>query len=544
MSFLDNIYERLGRLGAESAVSEMHADGPRSACGSAMLDKVGVARAYLRQRGVRRDERVVLVAANGINWVALNIAIMSEGAICVPLYARQSPGELTAIIDDCQPSLVVCGDKTLLDELTSCAQVPCEVIELMDVFRFQGQCNDVPAPLNDDDVVTIIYTSGTSGTAKGVMLTSGNVSHMLGCTTERLDELLASIDGRQRIFHYLPFCFCGSWILLLTALSRGDQLMLSVDLERLQNEIADSAPHFFMNVPTFLERVQRGVHDRIKQRGGLASIVLSRANRAWSSPSRSITDRFWLWMCDRLIFSKVRKKISPHLVGLVCGSAPLSDKTQSFFEMMGITVLQVYGLTETTAICTMDRVGCAKPGYVGSAINGIEMKLGEHDEILVKGPNVFKGYWNRPKETAEAFIDGWFRSGDQGQVSDDGNWKIVGRIKNLIILNSGHNIAPESLEDALVAAIPGAQQVLLVGNDRSYLTAIVTGDVRHDQVSTAIDRINITLPHYKRVRGFHVKREPFDAPSGLVTANGKLRRAAIMERYADAIDEMYRRRAS
>ena len=144
--------------------------------------------------------------------------------------------------------------------------------------------------------------------------------------------------------------------------------------------------------------------------------------------------------------------IGPNLKALICGSAPLSLETQLYFMMLGIPVLQVYGLTETTGICTMDDPRHVEPGRVGPAIRGIEMKLGENDEILVRGPNIFPGYWNRPQETAKVLRDGWFHTGDQGEVDAAGNWRIIGRIKNLIILSSGHNIAPEPIEDEVLRA--------------------------------------------------------------------------------------------
>ena len=208
--------------------------------------------------------------------------------------------------------------------------------------------------------------------------------------------------------------------------------------------------------------------------------------------------------------------------------------------MLGIPVLQVYGLTETTAICTMDDPRCVEPGRVGPAISGIEMKLGENEELIVRGPNVFPGYWNRPQETAKALRDGWFHTGDQGEVDAAGNWRIIGRIKNLIILGSGHNIAPEPIEDELLRNLPAAQQVVLVGNGRSYLSAIVTGNVTREKVQTAVDAVNPRLPHYKQVRAFYVHAEPFSIENGLLTANGKLKRDMIAGRLQHEIEEMYR----
>jgi long-chain acyl-CoA synthetase len=179
-------------------------------------------------------------------------------------------------------------------------------------------------------------------------------------------------------------------------------------------------------------------------------------------------------------------------------------------------------------------------GRVGPAIPGMEMKLGEHDEILVRGPNVFPGYWNRPEQTAEALRDGWFHTGDQGEVNAAGNWRIAGRIKNLIVLGSGHKLSPEPIENAIARNLPEAQQVVVVGNGRGYLTAILTGSVTPEHVQTALDVVNLELPHYKQVRAFFVRADPFSIESGMLTANGKLKRDVIAARMKNEIEEMYK----
>jgi long-chain acyl-CoA synthetase len=208
--------------------------------------------------------------------------------------------------------------------------------------------------------------------------------------------------------------------------------------------------------------------------------------------------------------------------------------------MLGIRVLQVYGLTETTAICTMDDPGRVEVGSVGPAIPGMEMKLGENGEIVVRGPNIFPGYWNRPEQTAEALGDGWFHTGDQGEVSPAGNWRIAGRIKNLIVLGSGHKLSPEPIESAIAKLLPEAQQVVVVGNGRGYLSALVTGRVTSEKVQAALDAVNPEMPHYKQVRAFVVLAEAFSIENGSLTANGKLKRDVIAEQRKSEIDDMYR----
>jgi len=181
-----------------------------------------------------------------------------------------------------------------------------------------------------------------------------------------------------------------------------------------------------------------------------------------------------------------------------------------------------------------------EPGYVGTAISGIEMKISENEEILVRGPHhIFPGYWNKPEETARVLQDGWFHTGDQGEVNVRGNWRISGRIKNLIILNSGHNIAPEPIEEKIGQLLPAAQQVVVVGNGCGYLCALVTGAVERAAVKAALDAVNPELPHYRQIRNFTLIPDAFTIENGLLTVNGKLRRSAINARYASEIYAMY-----
>src|SRR5579864_5194128 len=544
MPFVGEIFSQLKTAADATVLQEIRNGQITGVTGSDLLELIRKARTFIASKGLKKGDRCGLLAANSIRWMAIDLAAMAQGLIVVPLYFRQAPAELVAMMKDSTPSLVCCGDETLRDGIQQNWPGAPPHFLFDEIFAgAEGIALDRPQVV-DSDAVTIIYTSGTSGEAKGVVLTAANVGFMLGCTAARLDLLMGGRSVEDRIFHYLPFSFCASWIAMLTFLLRGSLVTLNTDLTKIPSDMPATAPHYFLNVPQLLERMRRGVDEQIAQKGGLAHAIYSRAKAAWirRKEHRSQTgDGFWQWLANAVVFPAIRKKmVGANLKALICGSAPLTPETQDYFSMLGIPVLQVYGLTETTGICTMDDPNHVVPGRVGPAISGIEMKLGDHDEILVRGPNVFPGYWNRPQQTADVLRDGWFHTGDQGETDALGNWRMVGRIKNLVVLGSGHKIAPETIEEEIARYLQGAQQVVVVGNGRGYLSAIVTGNVSGEQAQAALDAVNPALPHYKQVRALHLRPEPFSIENGMLTANGKLKRDLISARMKSEIEGMYR----
>jgi len=550
MTFLESILTSLESNGGTVILVEMRDGQTVPLTSQQLLAQVLVARAYLRRLRLKKGDRCALLAHNSMQWVAMDLAIMAEGLTVVPLYARQAPAELVAMMKDCWPAVIACGEQSLADAIAQAWPEAPPHFCFDNVFTPSREPVENPAlTVAEEDVVTIIYTSGTSGEAKGVMLTATNIGHMLGCTAGRLDRLMLGHPEKKRpgqdaVFHYLPLCFAGSWIMMLTCLLRGSKLALNTDLGKIAAEMRQAAPDYFLNVPALLERMRKAVDEQLWKAGGFPLKVYTKAKGAWVRRQEGkprAGDGLWLGLANRLVFPTIRKKmIGGNLRALICGSAPLSVETQLFFMMLGIPVLQVYGLTETTAICTMDDPDATVVlGRAGPAISGVEMKIAENAEIVVRGPNIFPGYWNRPVETAKVLRDGWFHTGDQGEVDENGNWKIVGRIKNLIILGSGHNIAPEPIEDKILHELQGASQVVVVGNARGYLAALVTGKVSAEKAQAALDVVNPGLPHYKQVRTFHLVEEAFTIESGLLTANGKLKRDLIAERFRDEIDAMY-----
>lgn len=542
MSFIHTILEAAQRRDARPLLIEVQGKKQLPMSGRAFVAAVAQARAFLKQRGVAQGDRVGLLGPNGAKWAAIDLAIMAQGAICVPLYSRQDPLQLAGMLRDAEAQLLIVSDETLAAAIDSHLPAGCSSTLYSEVLGNPDATCDDPVISASHEPVTIIYTSGTSGEPKGVVLTANNVEYMLDVTVERIARMTKSERAEDRVFHYLPFCFAGSRIMLWSQLRRANPLWMSTDLGNLPEEMGCAKPHYFLNVPVLLERIKNGVEGRLRAGGGAVLKLYDRATRAASQPAadRGVLDRMALMAAQRVLFPRIKRLIGENLEFLVCGSAPLSAETQAWFELLGLPIYQVYGLTETTGIVTIDDTDHVQVGRVGHAVPGCELRVSEDGELLCRGPNIFPGYFRRPEASADVLRDGWFHSGDQVELAPDGSLKIIGRLKDVIVPESGHNVAPAPIEDRLQRAAAGIEQVVVVGHGRPFLTALVTGTITPDQLDAVIAELNNSLPHYQRVRKAQRVPEVFTPDNGLLTANQKLRRKAIEQHYRETIEEMYR----
>ncbi|MFT6162006.1 MAG: long-chain acyl-CoA synthetase [Myxococcota bacterium] len=542
MSFIETLFSNLQAHPEVPFIRETHGTDIRDTSGSGMSANIGRIRHTLRTKGVKAGSRVVLVAPNSALWVAADLAILAEGAISVPMYARQDVRELVAMMRDCKPRRVIVATDALKAAIKAeWARAP--LMTFNEVLHSEQVVTDPPLRRTSDDVATIIYTSGTSGEPKGVMLTVGNIDHMLPVTRDHLDTMMGPREGDDRVFHYLPFCFAGSRVVLWTCLFRSNPLFVSTDLDNLPAEMSVAKPNYFLNVPVLLERIKNKVEEGVREKPKLVQRLYDSGKKAFAkiqAGEDGAVDRLKYALAKRVVYEAIRQKIGPNLRCLICGSAPLGEDTQHWFMMLGIPVYQVYGLTETTAIATMDRPPeTTVPGWVGLAIPGVQTKVTSEGELLLKGPNIFPGYWDKKDITETAFIDGWFRTGDQVELDADGRVKVIGRVGNLLVPSSGHNVAPEPIEQRMVETIEGAEHVVVIGHGKPYLTAIITGNIDESTLQASLDAVNTELPHYRRVRKHHVCEELLTIENGLLTATSKLKRSAIAAHFADAIAGMY-----
>ncbi len=559
MTFVRELCARLGAHPWWTVLVEGSGPARRSVTAGALLARAAAFRRGLHQRGVGAGDRLVLIAANSADWVACDLACFAEGVVLVPLDPRMTPAELGERARDAEPSLIVIGEGS-----PHPATHPTGARREAPRTSLEALGGDGPAPFEPpadvppDALATILYTSGSSGQPKGVMLSRLNLGFMLGRTEHRLERLTGLPPGSDRALHYLPLCYAGSRILMLSCLLRGARVQLVADPRQIPELLSEAAPDYFLNVPLLLERFERAATSAIEARGPVPTRLLVEAKAAWvrtEDGRAGRRDRALLALADRLLFVPLRARFGPRLKALICGSAPLGEETQRFFRMAGLPVFQAYGLTETTALCTLDVEGQVRTGWVGPALPDVELRRSEEGEVLTRGPHVFCGYWGRPEETAEAFAgDGWLRTGDLGQVDGSGRWRIEGRRSALIVLQTGHKVPPEPLEEALrralaeVSAALADAQVIALGHGRSFVSALLTppehGTLSEEQVERALAALDPTLAPYRRVRRFAVLPERFSVHNGLLTSNLKLRRREIATRYAALIDELYAREAA
>ena len=541
MNFIETIFSNLEKNESRPFVIEMHKEREHPTSGAKLLEHIAKVRGFLRASSVSPGDRVALIAPNSARWVACDLAMLAEGLITVPLYARQATHELVKMMKDAGATLVICATREIADAVG--AEWPEAKTATFEAVFAAAPINEKPLARNGSDVVTLVYTSGTSGDAKGAMITTSNVDAMLPMTRGALSQMMgAGAASSERVFHYLPFCFMGSRIVLWTCLYRGVPIYASTNLDDLALEMKGANPHYFLNVPALLERIRKGVEAKLQAKPKAVVALYERGKAAYARRREgkpAALDGVTLALAKRLVFSKIREQLGSNLRCLICGSAPLHPDTQRWFEMIGVPVYQVYGLTETTAIVTMDVPPHVIAGRVGKAIEVSQMLVGENDELLVKGPHIFAGYWGREEATRSVFTNGYFRTGDQCEIDEHGNLKIVGRVNAMLVPESGHNVAPEPIEEEISARLGGAEHVVVIGHGRSHLTAIVTGKVEQAAVARAIEEINSTLPHYKRIRKFHVAAESLTPENGMLTANQKLKRRAIEKHFDTAISEMY-----
>lgn len=545
----------------------------------------------LRELGISPGERCAILSGTRIEWVLADFAILIAGAATTTIYPSSTAEETAHILSDSEARLLFVEDR---DQLAKLADI--DTSRLVRMVLIEGEASGDPGILKLgeleargrelareggaslaqlaeavalDDLATLIYTSGTSGKPKGVQLAHASCVY----AAEALVET-GILDPGDRQFLWLPLAHVFGRGLLLAQLCVGFETLIDGRIPEIRNNLEAARPSFMAGVPRIFEKIRNEIISRSMQAGKLKSSLfrwametgreVAAARREGARPST------WLGLkhrlADRLVLSKLRNVFGGRIRYFICGSAPLSDEVAAFFHAAGLPILEGYGLTETSAAVSLNRPDDIRIGTVGRPFAGTEIKIAESDgEILVRGPGVMRGYYNLDEATRNTFTaDGWFLTGDIGRIDEEGRLTVTDRKKDLIKTSGGKYVAPQVLEGRLKALTPYVSQVLVHGERRQFVSALVTLDLpalgswlREEGLSTespealagnekvralvseAIDRLNAGVARHESIRKFSLLPHDLSIEAGELTPSLKMRRKIVEERYRKVLDAMY-----
>jgi long-chain acyl-CoA synthetase len=541
----------------------------------------------LQEWGIRKGDRVAILSENRPEWSTADFAILLLGAVTVPVYATLTPEQTAYTLRDSGASIVFVSTERQLRKVQSVLsatqiqrivvmdqiQVPEELASncvLMDQFKTDGtldaQTQNIAHSIRADDLATIIYTSGTTGASKGVMLTHGNMA-------SNINYSLLGFDMRPGLtsVSFLPLSHVTARHVDFTLLYHGVTLAYCPFMENLPTTLLEVRPTVCVSVPRVYEKIYaktematRGFPKRAIYRWALS---VGRANQQAILAGRTPASSTWT-LANKLVFSKIRDGMGGNVETFISGGAPLGRELAEWFAAVGIRIHEGYGLTETSPVIAVNTPVNHRIGTVGKILPNLEVRIADDGEILVRGPSVFKEYWNCPEETQNAFVDGWFKTGDIGNIDADGYLSVTDRKKELIKTSGGKFIAPQPIENSLkLRPLIGTAAVL--GDKRKFAFVIVSPNfalleewARNSDIAFSsraelianpkvqalyegvVDEVNQNLARFEKLKRVLLVADEFSADNGALTPTMKLRRRVIEERYRSQIDELYARAES
>ena len=588
-------FARTASLHPEKPALMHKADGAYQSTIFAQLSRtVGEIAAGLTERGVRPGDKIGIYSYNRPEWVMADLAIIKLGAVVVPVYHTLPEDSVRYILNDAGVSHLIVENPELLAKVENVINDVPGLKEIITLFPREEEDRSGKKKLSfeslrragaaalarnphsgrafdpdPDSVATVVYTSGTTGEPKGAMLTHRNILSNVRAAIERF-----GINERDTMVSFLPLCHmfertCGYYTMLLA----GAAIAYAESLDTIRQDIQAIRPTLLIVVPRVLEKVYNTVAEKVLTGPALSRKLMLSTLRTTSRCARlKAAGRRpgpWLafkhWLLGLLVVRKLKRLGGGRIRLLVSGGAPLERRLARVIRNLGFNLFEGYGLTETSPVVCTAIPGEERVGTVGKPFPGVEVRIGPNEEVLVRGPNVMKGYLNKPKETAEAIDkDGWFHTGDQGRFDPSGNLVITGRIKELLVTSYGKNIPPVPVEQA-VCGSKYVEQAIVVGDRRPYLSAIIvpgrliledyarTHGLEYDDYTRLLDHPDIislfrqeidkalaNFARHEQVRSFRLVPEPFTVENGLLTPSLKMRRPRVEQAFRDEIQQMYK----
>lgn len=513
-----------------------------------MIDRTAAALAGL---GVIPGSKVVIWANTCMEWVVVDMACWTLGAVSVPIYFNTTPEQAVPILTNCGAILVLAEDVTRAADAVRLWATPIPVLELRESV---GRWIATPSgrtlphvPLHEDDLASIVYTSGTTGEAKGVELTHGNFAAEVQALRKRFP-----IPTHYLSLSFLPLSHIVARAVQCYQLSHGFTVAFAESIDKVGDNLKEVHPIFFVSVPRIFEKIYAKVFAEVAHMPKIIHALFQ-----WGQRSKSFTIK-------RLIFRKIFNEMGGNLRFAISGGAPLNAEIARFFSSIGLQIFEGYGLTETTAAACLNYFDHNQFGTVGPPINGVDLRFDTDGEILFKGPIVFRGYHNDPVSTREAFTeDGFFRTGDIGELTPEGSLKITDRKKDLIVTSGGKKVAPQLIEQTLGQS-PYVSQSFVYGDQRPYITALIVpnraaiehfvaklglkaGDWESMVLSPEVvalfqklvDTVNQDLARYETIKHFRLLPHEFTQQNGELTPTMKLKRKVIRTHFENEINSLY-----
>jgi len=514
--------------------------------------------------GVEHGDRVAILAKTRYEWTVLDYAIWWIGAVTVPIYETSSAAQIAWILQDSGAKIIFHEDG---DHLARIQEARVEAPELESVRPIEEALTALAqegagvsdadleqrrAAVVPGDLATLIYTSGTTGRPKGCELTHANFRAELAGAHERL-EVLFSGDSSTLLF--LPLAHVFARIIQVGAIRHGAVLGHTSDIANLVDHLGTFKPTFVLAVPRVFEKVFNSASAKAyaEGKGKIFDAAVRTAiaySRAAETGKASLPLKLKHALFSKLVYTKLRNALGGRARYAISGGAPLGDRLGHFYRGLGLNVFEGYGLTETTAALTANHPGAQRIGTVGVPFPGVEVRVAEDGELQFRGPQVFRGYWNAEQATRAVLSeDGWFSTGDLGEVTEDGFVKITGRKKEIIVTAGGKNVSPAILEDR-VRAHPLVSQCLVVGDGKPFVAALVTidreaweGDLDdpqlREEVQKAIDDANSQVSRAEAIRKFVILPEDWTEENGYLTPSFKVRRHMVLRDLHDTIEALY-----
>jgi long-chain acyl-CoA synthetase len=535
----------------------------------------GVAR-ELRSWGIGPGDRIAILSENRYEWVAADFASLLLGAVVVPIYTTLTAEQIAYLLRDSRPRAIFVSSEqhlarvrsirehTSLERIVVMDHVPSENAVRMSAMAQSSSGSPVESiarVMQPNDPATIIYTSGTTGVPKGVMLTHGNMA-------SNIDAFLDPFSFRMgmRCVSFLPLSHVTARSVDMGLLYRGVTLAHVPAVDQVAQSLLEIRPDILLSVPRVYEKVHAQVelraHSFPKRQIYRWALRIGRRYRDQTLAGWMPRSAPWK-LADRLVFSKIRDGIGGRVSIFISGGAPLGRQLAEWYADVGIRIHEGYGLTETSPVIAVNTPAAHRIGSVGKPLANVEVRIADDGEILVRGPSVFRAYWNKPDETREAFVDGWFKTGDIGRLDEDGFLYVTDRKKDLIKTSGGKFIAPQPIENALKHN-PMIAEAVVVGDKRKFPAVLIfpnfaalaermqNNGVRnssreqllgldsvHALYGDLVLQLNTTLAHFEQLKEFRLISEELSSATDTLTASLKVRRRAVEERFRAVIDEIY-----